>query len=134
MKPPRLFKTINGCEAAPRVAFGLNEAMAVYPVTPSSPIAEWCHQWAPGGKKNLRGTSPAIGEMQSEGGAVATLHGRLQTGFLSTTCIASQGLRLMIPNTFRFTGELLPTVFHVSARKTTPAAPAPPQPAVPMHA
>ncbi len=116
MKNPRVFKTIDGCEAAAKVAFMLNEAMAIYPITPSSPIAEWCDQWASEGKKNLWGTTPAIVEMQSEGGAVGAVHGMLQTGSLATTFTASQGLLLMIPNMFKFAGELLPTVFHVTAR------------------
>ena len=116
MKNPRVFKTIDGCEAAAYVAFRLNEAMAIYPITPSSPIAEWCDQWASEGKKNIWDTQPAIIEMQSEGGAVGAVHGMLQTGSISTTFTASQGLLLMIPNMFKFAGELLPTVFHVTAR------------------
>jgi pyruvate-ferredoxin/flavodoxin oxidoreductase len=111
-----VFKTIDGCEAAAYVAYRLNETMAIYPITPSSSIAEWCDQWASEGKKNLWGTIPAIVEMQSEGGAVGAVHGMLQTGSMSTTFTASQGLLLMIPNMFKFAGELLPTVFHVTAR------------------
>src|SRR5271168_2101419 len=110
------FKTIDGCEAAAYVAYRLNEAMAIYPITPSSPIAEWCDQWASEGKKNLWGTVPAMVEMQSEGGAVGAVHGMLQTGSLSTTFTPSQGLLLMIPNMVKIAGELLPTVFHVTAR------------------
>src|SRR5208283_2749963 len=105
-----------GCEAAAYVAYRLNEAMAIYPITPSSPIAEWCDQWASEGKPNLWGTIPAIVEMQSEGGAVGAVHGMLQTGSIATTFTASQGLLLMIPNMFKIAGELLPTVFHVTAR------------------
>jgi pyruvate-ferredoxin/flavodoxin oxidoreductase len=90
--------------------------MAIYPITPSSPIAEWCDQWSSEGKRNLWDTIPAIVEMQSEGGAVGAVHGALQTGTLSTTFTASQGLLLMIPNMFKIAGELLPTVFHVTAR------------------
>jgi len=112
----RVFKTIDGTEAAAWVAYRLNETMAIYPITPSSPIAEWCDQWSSEGKKNLWGAPPAIIEMQSEGGAVGAVHGMLQTGSLSTTFTASQGLLLMIPNMFKFAGELLPTVFHVTAR------------------
>ena len=111
-----VFKTIDGNEAAAYVAYRLNEAMAIYPITPSSPIAEWCDQWASEGKRNLWDTIPAIVEMQSEGGAVGAVHGMLQTGSVSTTFTASQGLLLMIPNMFKFAGELLPTVFHVTAR------------------
>ncbi len=116
MKKTPIFKTIDGCEAAAYVAFRVNETMAIYPITPSSPIAEWCDQWASEGKKNLWQTQPAIVEMQSEGGAVAAVHGMLQTGTMSTTFTASQGLLLMIPNMFKIAGELLPTVFHVTAR------------------
>jgi pyruvate-ferredoxin/flavodoxin oxidoreductase len=110
------FATIDGNEAAAYVAYRVNELMAIYPITPSSPIAEWCDQWAAEGKRNLWGTIPAIIEMQSEGGAAGTIHGALQTGALSTTFTASQGLLLMIPNMFKIAGELLPTVFHVTAR------------------
>src|SRR5262249_1226190 len=110
------FKTLDGNEAAAYVAYRLNEVMAIYPITPSSPIAEWCDQWASEGKRNLWGTIPSIIEMQSEGGAVGAVHGALQTGTRSTTCTASQGLLLMIPNMFKIAGELLPTVFHVTAR------------------
>ena len=111
-----VYKTLDGCEAAAHVAFRLNETMAIYPITPSSPIAEWCDQWASEGRKNLWGTTPAIVEMQSEGGAVGAVHGMLQTGSIATTFTASQGLLLMVPNMFKFAGELLPTVFHVTAR------------------
>src|SRR3974390_1523111 len=110
------FKTLDGNEAAAHVAFRLNEVMAIYPITPSSPIAEWCDQWASEGKRNLGDTIPSIVEMQSEGGAVGAVHGALQTGTLSTTFTASQGLLLMIPNMFKIAGELLPAVFHVTAR------------------
>src|SRR5262245_238219 len=110
------YQTLDANEAAAYVAYRLNEVMAIYPITPSSPIAEWCDQWASEGKRNLWGTVPAIVEMQSEGGAVGAVHGALQTGTLSTTFTASQGLLLMIPNMFKIAGELLPTVFHVTAR------------------
>lgn len=111
-----VYKTLDGNEAAAYVAYRLNEVMAIYPITPSSPIAEWCDQWASESKKNLWNTIPSIVEMQSEGGAVGAVHGALQTGTLSTTFTASQGLLLMIPNMFKIAGELLPTVFHVTAR------------------
>ncbi|HLP77215.1 MAG TPA: pyruvate:ferredoxin (flavodoxin) oxidoreductase, partial [Candidatus Paceibacterota bacterium] len=114
IKRPKL--TLDGNEAVAHVAYRLNEVMAIYPITPSSPMAEWCDQWASEGRKNLWGTMPAIIEMQSEGGAVANVHGALQTGSVSTTFTASQGLLLMIPNMFKIAGELLPTVFHVTAR------------------
>src|SRR5436309_759892 len=110
------YKTLDANEAAAYVAYRLNEVMAIYPITPSSPIAEWCDQWASEGKRNLWSTIPAIVEMQSEGGAVGAIHGALQTGTLSTTFTASQGLLLMIPNMFKIAGELLPAVFHVTAR------------------
>ncbi len=110
------FTTIDGNEAAAYVAYRLNEVMAIYPITPSSPIAEWCDQWAAEGKRNLWGAVPAIVEMQSEGGAAGAVHGALQTGSISTTFTASQGLLLMIPNMFKIAGELLPAVFHVTAR------------------
>jgi pyruvate-ferredoxin/flavodoxin oxidoreductase len=112
----RLKLTIDGNEAVAHVAYRLNEVMAIYPITPSSPMAEWCDQWASEGRRNLWGTMPSIVEMQSEGGAVGAVHGALQTGSLSTTFTASQGLLLMIPNMFKIAGELLPTVFHVTAR------------------
>jgi pyruvate-ferredoxin/flavodoxin oxidoreductase len=114
--PNATFKTIDGNEAAAYVAYRLNEVMAIYPITPSSPIAEWCDQWASEGQRNLWDATTAIVEMQSEGGAVGAVHGSLQTGSLSTTFTASQGLLLMIPNMFKIAGELLPTVFHVTAR------------------
>ena len=93
-----VFKTIDGNEAAAYVAYRLNEVMSIYPITPSSNMAEWCDQWASEGKRNLWGTIPAVVEMQSEGGAVGAVHGALQTGSISTTFTASQGLLLMIPN------------------------------------
>src|SRR5579862_8990143 len=108
--------TVDGNEAVAHVAYRLNEVMAIYPITPSSTIAEWCDQWASEGRKNLWGTIPSIVEMQSEGGAVGAVHGMLQTGSTATTFTASQGLLLMIPNMFKIAGELLPTVFHVTAR------------------
>ena len=108
--------TLDGNEAVAHVAYRLNEVMAIYPITPSSPMAEFCDQWASENKKNLWGTIPSIVELQSEGGAVGSVHGALQTGSMATTFTASQGLLLMIPNMFKIAGELLPTVFHVAAR------------------
>jgi pyruvate-ferredoxin/flavodoxin oxidoreductase len=108
--------TLDGNEAVANVAFRLNEVMAIYPITPSSPIAEWCDQWVSEGKRNLWGTMPSVIALQSEGGASGTLHGSLQTGSLTTTFTASQGLLLMIPNMYKIAGELLPTVFQVTAR------------------
>ena len=115
-EPRRSFKTIDGNEAAAQVAYQVNEVMAIYPITPSSAMAEWCDQWSSEGRQNRWGTIPSIVEMQSEGGAVGAVHGALQTGSLATTFTASQGLLLMIPNMFKIAGELLPTVFHVTAR------------------
>src|ERR1039457_864088 len=108
--------TLDANEGVAHVAYRLNEVMAIYPITPSSPMAEWCDQWASEGKRNLWGTIPGIIELQSEGGAVGAVHGMLQTGSIATTFTASQGLLLMIPNMFKIAGELLPAVFHVTAR------------------
>src|SRR5271157_4004283 len=108
--------TVDANEGVAHVAYRLNEVMAIYPITPSSPMAEFCDQWASENRKNLWGTIPSIVELQSEGGAVGSVHGALQTGSLATTYTASQGLLLMIPNMFKIAGELLPAVFHVTAR------------------
>jgi pyruvate-ferredoxin/flavodoxin oxidoreductase len=108
--------TLDGNEAVSHVAYRLNEVMAIYPITPSSTMAEWCDQWASEGRRNLWGTIPGIIEMQSEGGAVGAVHGMLQTGSVATTFTASQGLLLMVPNMLKIAGELLPAVFHVTAR------------------
>ncbi len=107
---------IDGNEAAAYVAHKTNEVIAIYPITPSSNMGEWCDQWSSEGKKNIWGTVPIVAEMQSEGGAAGAVHGALQTGSLTTTFTASQGLLLMIPNMFKIAGELTSTVFHVSAR------------------
>ncbi len=108
--------TLDGNEAVANVAYRLNEVMAIYPITPSSTMAEWCDQWTSEGRRNLWGTIPGIVEMQSEGGAVGAVHGMLQTGSIATTFTASQGLLLMVPNMLKIAGELLPAVFHVTAR------------------
>jgi pyruvate-ferredoxin/flavodoxin oxidoreductase len=108
--------TIDGNEAAAYVAFRLNEVVAIYPITPSSPMAELCDAWAAGGKKNLWGDAVSVTEMQSEGGAAGTVHGALQAGALTTTFTASQGLLLMIPDMYKIAGELTPFVMHVAAR------------------
>jgi pyruvate-ferredoxin/flavodoxin oxidoreductase len=110
------WKTLDANEAVARVAYALDEVIAVYPITPASPMGEWADEWAAAGVKNLWGTVPAVIEMQSEGGAAGAIHGALQTGALSTTFTASQGLLLMIPNMYKIAGELTPTVFHVAAR------------------
>jgi pyruvate-ferredoxin/flavodoxin oxidoreductase len=107
---------IDGNEAVASVAYRLNEVIAIYPITPSSGMGELSDQWAAAGKPNLWGTVPTVIEMQSEGGAAGAVHGALQTGALTTTFTASQGLLLMIPNMYKIAGELTATVFHVSAR------------------
>ncbi len=112
----RKYVTIDGNEAAAFVAHKLNEVIAIYPITPSSNMGEWADEWSSQGRKNLWGTIPSVTEMQSEGGAAGAVHGALQTGALSTTFTASQGLLLMIPNMYKIAGELTSTVFHVTAR------------------
>ncbi len=114
--------TIDGNEAAAYVAYNTNEVIAIYPITPSSNMGEWCDAWAAVNKKNLWGMIPSVSELQSEGGASGSVHGALQTGALTTTFTASQGLLLMIPNMFKIAGELTSTVFHVSARSIAAAA------------
>jgi pyruvate-ferredoxin/flavodoxin oxidoreductase len=108
--------TLDGNEAVATVAYQLSEVVAIYPITPSSPMGEWADQWASEGKPNLWGSVPQVVEMQSEGGAAGAVHGALQAGALSTTFTASQGLLLMIPNMYKIAGELTAAVFHVAAR------------------
>ncbi len=108
--------TIDGNEAAAWVAHHTNEVIAIYPITPSSNMGEWADQWSAEGHRNIWGTIPEVVEMQSEAGASAAVHGALQTGALTTTFTASQGLLLMIPTMFKIAGELTPAVFHVTAR------------------
>ncbi len=108
--------TIDGNEAAAYVAHQINEVIAIYPITPSSPMGEHSDEWSAKAKKNIWGTVPSVTEMQSEGGAAGAVHGALQNGALTTTFTASQGLLLMIPNMYKIAGELTPTVFHVTAR------------------
>ncbi len=115
MSPPRPL-IIDGNQAAALVAHRLNEVIAIYPITPASPMGEWADEWSSRGQKNLWGTVPRIIEMQSEGGAAGTIHGALQAGALATTFTASQGLLLMLPNMYKIAGELTPTVFHIAAR------------------
>src|ERR1044071_1359694 len=114
--PNRNRITVDGNEAAASVAFRLSEAIAIYPITPSSPMAEHCDEWASRGRTNLWDVIPEIAEMQSEGGAAGAVHGALQAGALSTTFTASQGLLLMIPNMYKIAGELSPFTMHVTAR------------------
>jgi pyruvate-ferredoxin/flavodoxin oxidoreductase len=112
----RQILTIDANEAVANIAYRLNEVIAIYPITPSSNMGEHCDAWAAAGRPNLWGTVPVVMEMQSEGGAAGTVHGALQTGSLTTTFTASQGLLLMIPNMYKIAGELTATVFHVSSR------------------
>ena len=112
---PRMI-TVDGNEAAAAIAHLTNEVIAIYPITPASPMGEWADEWSSRDRKNLWGTVPRIVEMQSEGGASGAVHGSLQNGALTTTFTASQGLLLMIPNMYKIAGELTPAVFHVASR------------------
>jgi len=114
MSRPRV--TIDGNEAAAYVAHRVNEVIAIYPITPSSPMGEWADQWSADHAPNIWGTVPTVVEMQSEGGAAGATHGALQAGALGTTFTSSQGLLLMIPNMYKIAGELTATAFHVAAR------------------
>ena len=114
MSSPTL--TLDANEAVARIAHKINEVIAIYPITPASPIGEWADQWSASGQKNIWGNIPEVVEMQAEGGAAGAVHGALQAGALTTTFTASQGLLLMIPNMYKIAGELTPTVFHVAAR------------------
>ena len=116
MTKVKKFITCDGNQAAAHIAYMFSEVAAIYPITPSSPMAEYIDEWAAQGRKNLFGETVSVQEMQSEGGAAGALHGSLQAGALTTTFTASQGLLLMIPNMYKIAGELLPSVFHVSAR------------------
>jgi len=107
---------LDGNEAAASVAYRLSEVVSIYPITPSSPMAEWADQWRSEGKKNIWGALPVVEELESEGGASGALHGALQAGAFATTFTASQGLLLMIPNMFKIAGELIPATMHVTAR------------------
>ena len=112
----RIIKTLDGTEAVASVAHKINEVIAIYPITPSSGMGELADAYSAQGQTNIWGTVPLVVEMQAEGGAAGAVHGALQTGSLTTTFTASQGLLLMIPNMYKIAGELTPTVFHVSAR------------------
>ena len=112
----KCMRTLDGNEAVAGIAFKTNEVAAIYPITPSSGMAEWMDQWASEGKTNIWGTVPQVVELQSEGGASGAMHGALQCGALTTTFTASQGLMLMLPNMYKIAGELTPAVIHVSAR------------------
>ncbi|MBQ9988226.1 MAG: pyruvate:ferredoxin (flavodoxin) oxidoreductase [Clostridia bacterium] len=110
------YQTIDGNTAAAHVAYAMSDVAAIYPITPSSPMAEACDEWAAAGRENIFGHTMTIAEMQSEAGAAGAVHGSLVAGALTTTFTASQGLLLMIPNMYKIAGELMPCVFHVSAR------------------
>ncbi len=112
----RSMVTLDANEAAAYIAHHVSEVIAIYPITPSSAMGEWADQWSAENKKNIWGTTPLVVEMQSEGGAAGAVHGALQTGSLTTTFTASQGLLLMLPNMYKIAGELTPTVFHIAAR------------------
>ena len=112
----QIFATLDGNEAVARVAYRLSEVVAIYPITPSSPMGEWADAWASTNQPNIWGTVPAVVEMQSEGGAAGAVHGALQAGSVTTTFTASQGLMLMLPNLYKIAGELTPAVLHIAAR------------------
>ena len=116
MTKQKKFITCDGNEAAAHISYMFSEVAAIYPITPSSTMAEHVDEWAAAGRKNIFGETVMVQEMQSEGGAAGAVHGSLQAGALTTTYTASQGLLLMIPNMYKIAGELLPCVFHVSAR------------------
>ena len=113
---PRAKQSMDGNTAAAHVAYAFTEVAAIYPITPSSPMADYVDQWSAAGQKNIFGTQVKVMEMQSEAGAAGAVHGSLAAGAMTTTFTASQGLLLMIPNMYKIAGELLPSVFHVSAR------------------
>ena len=116
MAKEKKFITCDGNYAASYISYMFSEVACIYPITPSSTMAEVVDEWAANGRKNIFGQPVRLAEMQSEGGAAGAVHGALQAGALTTTYTASQGLLLMIPNMYKIAGELLPTVFHVSAR------------------
>ena len=108
--------TIDGNEAVAYIAHKTNEIIAIYPITPASPMGEYADAWTAQNRKNIFGSVPQIIEMQSEAGAAGAIHGALQAGTLATTFTASQGLLLMLPNMYKIAGELTPTGFHIAAR------------------
>lgn len=112
----KVFELMDGNQAAAYISYAFTEVAGIFPITPSSPMAEYVDEWSANGRKNLFGKPVKVVEMQSEGGAAGTVHGALQAGALTTTYTASQGLLLMIPNMYKIAGEMLPGVFHVSAR------------------
>ena len=116
MSKEKKFLTCDGNQAAAHISYMFTEVAAIYPITPSSTMAEYVDEWVAQGRKNIFGETVLVQEMQSEGGAAGAVHGSLQAGALTTTYTASQGLLLMIPNMYKIAGEQLPCVFHVSAR------------------
>ena len=116
MAKKKQYMTMDGNTAAAYTSYAFTEVAGIYPITPSSPMADYTDQWAQQGRKNIFDQTVNVVEMQSEGGASGTVHGSLAAGVLTTTYTASQGLLLMIPNMYKISGELLPGVFHVSAR------------------
>src|SRR6056297_2280226 len=112
----KVFKTMDGNTAAAHVAYAFTDVAAIFPITPSSPMAEYIDAWSANGRKNIFGQQVKVSELQSEAGASGAVHGSLTAGALTSTFTASQGLLLMIPNMYKISGELLPGVFHVSAR------------------
>ena len=116
MAKQKIFLTCDGNQAAAHIAYMFSEVSAIYPITPSSTMAEHVDEWSANGRKNIFGQPVLVQEMQSEAGAAGAMHGSLQAGALTTTFTASQGLLLMLPNMYKMAGELLPGVFHVTAR------------------
>ena len=116
MAKEKKFLTCDGNQAAAHIAYMFSEVSAIYPITPSSTMAEYVDEWSAAGRKNIFGQPVLVQEMQSEAGAAGAMHGSLQAGALTTTFTASQGLLLMLPNMYKMAGELLPAVFHVTAR------------------
>ena len=115
----RSFKTMDGNQAAAHVSYAYSDVAAIYPITPSSAMAEYTDEWAAEGRENIFGQPVRVTEMQSEAGAAGAVHGSLTAGALTTTFTASQGLLLMIPNLYKIAGELLPGVFNVAARSVS---------------
>ena len=116
----RHFKTMDGNNAAAHVSYAFTEVAAIYPITPSSPMADYVDQWSAAGRKNVFGSTVKVQEMQAESGAAGAVHGSLNAGALTTTYTASQGLLLMIPNMYKIAGELLPGVFQTSWHAARP--------------
>src|SRR4030043_1290610 len=115
-KKEKIIKSVDGNTAAAHVAYAFSDVAAIYPITPSSPMGELVDEWSAEGRKNIFGQTLKVQELQSEGGAAGAVHGSLSAGAFSTTFTASQGLLFMIPNMYKISGELMPCVFHVSAR------------------